>query len=410
MNEIEKWLNGRIGLNFRSGLERMQRAVDLLGNPEGAYPVIHVTGTNGKGSTIAFMRNLFADQGKKVASFTSPHMISVHDRICINGFPISDADFVRLGRQIQEMERELVKTHDQLSYFEILTLLAFLYFREEQVDLALIEVGIGGLLDTTNVLDGQVAVVTSVGLDHQETLGQTITAIAEQKAGIFKNGCSAVIGPLPEEARQVCEQRAASLDLDLYEYGRDFSFSEGSFKNQDLLLSHVTLGLQGAYQEENAALALQAFLLFMKQMGWEIDFSLLPSSLQKTHWAGRLEEISPNIYLDGAHNLPALARLVEFIKGQKGKTCSLLFGALKRKDYSGMLAYLQENLPEVQVTVTSFDYGESVGQAEAADFDYVANYRAFIENFKQEQTADQVLFVTGSLYFIAEVRAYLQSV
>ena len=403
MNEIEKWLNGRIGLNFRSGLERMQIAVDLLGNPEGAYPVIHVTGTNGKGSTIAFMRNLFADQGKKVASFTSPHMISVHDRICINGFPISDADFVRLGRQIQEMERELIKTHDQLSYFEILTLLAFLYFREEQVDLALIEVGIGGLLDTTNVLDGQVAVVTSVGLDHQETLGQTLTAIAEQKAGIFKNGCSAVIGPLPEAARQVCEQRAASLDL-------AFSFSDGSFKNQDLLLSHVTLGLQGAYQEENAALALQAFLLFMKQMGWEIDFSLLPSSLRKTHWAGRLEEISPNIYLDGAHNLPALARLVEFIKGQKGKTCSLLFGALKRKDYSGMLAYLQEALPEVQVTVTSFDYGESVGQAEAADFDYVADYRAFIENFKQEQTADQVLFVTGSLYFIAEVRAYFQSV
>ena len=375
MNEIEKWLNGRIGLNFRSGLERMQRAVDLLGNPEGAYPVIHVTGTNGKGSTIAFMRNLFADQGKKVASFTSPHMISVHDRICINGLPISDADFVRLGRQIQEMERELVKTHDQLSYFEILTLLAFLYFREEQVDLALIEVG-----------------------------------IAEQKAGIFKSGRSAVIGPLPEEARQVCEQRAASLDLDLYEYGRDFSFSDGSFKNQDLLLSHVTLGLQGTYQEENAALALQAFLLFMKQMGWEIDFSMLPSSLRKTHWAGRLEEIRPNIYLDGAHNLPALARLVEFIKGQKGKTCSLLFGALKRKDYSGMLAYLQEALPEVQVTVTSFDYGESVGQAEAADFDYVSDYRAFIENFKQEQTADQVLFVTGSLYFIAEVRAYLQSV
>ena len=410
MNEIEKWLNARIGLNFRSGLERMQRAVDLLGNPEGAYPVIHVTGTNGKGSTIAFMRNLFADQGKKVASFTSPHMVSVHDRICINGLPISDADFVRLGRQIQEMERELVKTHDQLSYFEILTLLAFLYFREEKVDLALIEVGIGGLLDTTNVLAGQVAVVTSVGLDHQETLGQTITAIAEQKAGIFKKGCSAVIGPLPEEARLVCEQRAAALGLDFYEYGKDFSFSNSSFKNGDLLLSHVVLGLQGAYQEENAALALQAFLLFMKQRGWEIDFSVLPSSLRETHWAGRLEEISPGIYLDGAHNLPALTRLVEFIKEQKGKKCNLLFGALKRKDYSGMLAYLQGALPEVQVTVTSFAYGESVGQGEAANFDYVADYREFIERFKREQAADQLLFITGSLYFIAEVRAYLYRV
>ena len=407
MNEIEEWLNSRIGLNFRSGLDRMRRAVDLLGNPERAYPVIHVTGTNGKGSTIAFLRNLFADQGKKVASFTSPHMVSIHDRICINGLPISDADFIRLGRQIQEMERELNKSHDQLSYFEILTLLAFLYFREEKVDLALVEVGIGGLLDTTNVLAGQVAVVTSVGLDHQETLGQTLTAIAEQKAGIFKKGCSAVIGPLPEEARLVCEQRAAVLGLDFYEYGKDFSFSNSSFKNGDLLLSHVVLGLQGAYQEENAALALQAFLLFMKQRGWEIDFSVLPSSLRETHWAGRLEEISPRIYLDGAHNLPALIRLVEFIKEQKGKKCNLLFGALKRKDYSGMLSYLQEALPEVQVTVTSFAYGESVGQGEAANFEYVADYREFIESFKREQAADQLLFITGSLYFIAEVRAYL---
>jgi len=252
--------------------------------------------------------------------------------------------------------------------------------------------------------------VTSVGLDHQETLGQTLTAIAEQKAGIFKKGCSAVIGPLPEEARLVCEQRAAALGLDFYEYGKDFSFSNGSFKNGDLLLLHVVLGLQGAYQEENAALALQAFLLFMKQRGWEIDFSVLPSSLRETHWAGRLEEISPGIYLDGAHNLPALTRLVEFIKEQKGKKCNLLFGALKRKDYSGMLAYLQEALPEVQVTVTSFAYGESVGQGEAANFDYVADYREFIERFKREQAADQLLFITGSLYFIAEVRAYLYRV
>ena len=409
MNEIEKWLNCRIGLNFRSGLERMQRAVDLLGNPERAYPVIHVTGTNGKGSTIAFMRNLFADQGKKVASFTSPHMVSIHDRICINGFPISDADFVRLGRQIQEMERELVKTHDQLSYFEILTLLAFLYFREEQVDLALIEVGIGGLLDTTNVLDGQVAVVTSVGLDHQETLGQTLTAIAEQKAGIFKSGRSAVIGPLPEEARQVCEQRAASLDLDLYEYGRDFSFSDGSFKNQDLLLSHLILGLQGVYQEENAALALQVFLLFMKQMSWEIDFSMLPSSLQKTHWAGRLEEISPNIYLDGAHNLPALERLVEFIqeKIQQGYQPQILFGALKRKDYSGMLGYLTDHLPDTALYVTSFDYQGSLEEQDLSDYHRVASYRDFIDDFEKSAGEKDLLFVTGSLYFISEVRAYL---
>ena len=206
MNEIEEWLNSRIGLNFRSGLGRMQQAVALLGNPERSYPTIHVTGTNGKGSTIAFMRRLFAEHGRKTGSFTSPHMISIHDRICINGQPIASADFIRLGQQVQKMEQELLKSHDQLSYFEILTLIAFLYFKEQAVDLALIEVGIGGLLDTTNVIRGDIAVISSVGLDHQETLGRSLTAITEQKAGIFKSGRPAVIGPLPEEARLVCEQ------------------------------------------------------------------------------------------------------------------------------------------------------------------------------------------------------------
>lgn len=167
MNEIEEWLNSRIGLNFRSGLERMQQAVTLLGNPERSYPTIHVTGTNGKGSTIAFMRQLFAGHVRKTGSFTSPHMISIHDRICINGQPIASADFIRLGQQVQKMEQELLKSHDQLSYFEILTLIAFLYFKEQEVDLALIEVGIGGLLDTTNVIRGDIAVISSVGLDHR---------------------------------------------------------------------------------------------------------------------------------------------------------------------------------------------------------------------------------------------------
>ena len=140
MNEIEEWLNSRIGLNFRSGLGRMQQAVTLLGNPEQSYPTIHVTGTNGKGSTIAFMRQLFAGHGRKTGSFTSPHMISIHDRICINGQPIASADFIRLGQQVQKMEQELLKIHDQLSYFEILTLIAFLYFKEQEVDLSLIHI------------------------------------------------------------------------------------------------------------------------------------------------------------------------------------------------------------------------------------------------------------------------------
>ena len=409
MNEIEEWLNSRIGLNFRSGLGRMQQAVALLGNPERSYPTIHVTGTNGKGSTIAFIRQLFAGHGRKTGSFTSPHMISIHDRICINGQPIASADFIRLGQEVQKMEEELLKSHDQLSYFEILTLIAFLYFKEQEVDIALIEVGIGGLLDTTNVITGDIAVISSVGLDHQETLGRSLTAIADQKAGIFKPGRLAVIGPLPEEARLVCEQRTQELGIELYQYGRDFSLTNQSFSNSTMTLSNLELGLKGGYQEENAGLALQAFLLFMQQQGWEIDPARIRTALQETRWAGRLEEAGPGIYLDGAHNLPALERLVEFIQSQNDKECLLLFGALKRKDYSAMLAYLREALPDVQLTITSFSDGDSLGQDEVEGFLYTEDYRQLIQNFQERQNDNQLLFITGSLYFIAEVRAYLTS-
>ena len=407
MNEIETWLESRIGLNFRSGLERMRQAISLLDHPEENYPIIHVTGTNGKGSSIAFMSQLFVEHKKKVGTFTSPHMVSIYDRICVNHKPISDKDFVRIGRRIQAMERQLLRIQAPLSYFEILTLIALLYFEEEQVDVALIEVGIGGLLDATNVVIGDVAVVTSVGLDHQETLGDSIVAIAEQKAGIFKKKERAVIGPLAEEARRVCELRADELGVVLYEYGRDFSFSKGQFSNQDKMIVGLQLGLKGTYQEENAAVALQSFLLFMKQQNWQPQVKWIRKALQETHWAGRLEYFERGIYLDGAHNLPALSRLVEFIRQQGQKEIFLLFGALKRKNYQGMLSYLQQELPHVQLLVTTF---EDDGAANEQDFTnglYIASYQDFIEQFIKSANDNQLLFVTGSLYFIAEVRAFL---
>ena len=164
MNKIEQWMNSRIGLNFRSGLDRMEQAVSLLGRPDKAYPILHVTGTNGKGSTIAFLRQLLMAHEKKVGTFTSPHMISIHDRICIGDQPISDEDFTRIGQEVQQMEQTLLQTQDQLSYFEIICLMALLYFKEQGVDVVLLEVGIGGLLDTTNVVTGEIAVITSIGL------------------------------------------------------------------------------------------------------------------------------------------------------------------------------------------------------------------------------------------------------
>ena len=407
MIEVEKWLHSRIGLNFRSGLGRMQRAVDLLGNPEQTYPIIHVTGTNGKGSTIAFMRELFASHGKKVGTFTSPHIVSIHDRICINGDPVSDADFIRLADQVKTMEQELLETHDQLSFFELLTLIALLCFKEQEVDLVLLEVGIGGLLDTTNVVTGEIAIITSIGLDHQETLGDSLTAIAEQKAGIFKLGKSAVIANLAPEAQIVCQKISEDLGVTLYQADKDFSFKSGDFSSSLADLTQLKLGLEGAYQEENAALALQAFLLFMVQRNEKVDQEPVRAALQATKWAGRLEAVTEHIYLDGAHNLPALERLVEFIqeKIQQGYQPQILFGALKRKDYSGMLTYLTEHLPDVDLYVTSFDYQGSLEEQDFGDYTSIASYRDFIDNFESSAEEKDLLVVTGSLYFISEVRA-----
>ena len=409
MFEVEEWLHSRIGLNFRSGLGRMQRAVDLLGNPEKTYPIIHVTGTNGKGSTIAFMRELFVAHGKKVGTFTSPHIISIHDRICINGQPIADEDFVRIANQVKEMEKTLLETHDQLSFFELLTLIALLYFKEQRVDLVLLEVGIGGLLDTTNVVTGEIAVITSIGLDHQETLGDSLEEIAEQKAGIFKSGKKAVIAKFDPEAELVCQSKARELDVDLYQAGQDFTLKDSNFSSRLASFSRLEIGLEGTYQQENAALALQTFLLFMASREEGVEEELVRQALKETYWAGRLERIRPQIYLDGAHNLPALTRLVEFLqeKIQQGYQVRILFGALKRKDYQGMLGYLSEQLPQVELKVTGFDYQGSLDEKDVAGYDLIPSYGDFISEFEEKANDQDLLFVTGSLYFISEVRASL---
>ena len=409
MFEVEEWLHSRIGLNFRSGLGRMQRAVDLLGNPERTYPIIHVTGTNGKGSTIAFMRELFVSHGKKVGTFTSPHIISIHDRICINGQPIAEEDFIRIANQVKEMEKTLLETHDQLSFFELLTLISLLYFKEQGVDLVLLEVGIGGLLDTTNVVTGEIAVITSIGLDHQETLGDSLEEIAEQKAGIFKAGKKAVIAKLAPEAELVCHKRARELDVDLYQAGQDFTLNAGDFSSSLASFSQLEIGLEGAYQQENAALALETFLLFMASGGERVEEELVRQAFKETRWAGRLERIRPHIYLDGAHNLPALIRLVEFIQGkiQQGYQVRILFGALKRKDYQGMLGYLSEQLPQVELKVTGFDYQGSLDEKDVVGYDLIPSYGDFIREFEDKANGQDLLFVTGSLYFISEVRASL---
>ncbi|HFI2472856.1 TPA: folylpolyglutamate synthase/dihydrofolate synthase family protein [Streptococcus suis] len=400
---LENWLNTKQGQVFHYKMEKIEYALELLGNPQFAVPVIHVAGTNGKGSTIAFLRQLFQAHGMRVGSFVSPHMVSVHDRICIDSLPISDHDFQHYLQNIYDLEQEVAARYESFRYFEVMVLIMFLYFKDQQPDLALVEVGIGGLLDTTNVVAPALSLITSIGMDHQDLLGSTLREIAEQKAGIIKQNVPVVLGPLCPATTAICRQIAQDKQASVYQFGQEFTYKAGQFSNADLELSELVLGLAGSHQEENAAVALQTFLLYMTDIQKDIQPQLIKQALAQTNWAGRLELVvqEPKIYLDGAHNVPAIERLVEFIQEQE-EPVTILFSALRRKDFQEMLELLEEKLPHTPLVLTSFAYDGAVSEENRQGRDYVENYQQFIEDW---QSAGQgILIVTGSLYFISEVR------
>ncbi|HEM6138457.1 TPA: bifunctional folylpolyglutamate synthase/dihydrofolate synthase [Streptococcus suis] len=400
---LENWLNTKQGQVFHYKMEKIEYALELLGNPQFAVPVIHVAGTNGKGSTIAFLHQLFQTHGLRVGSFVSPHMVSVHDRICIDSQPISDHDFQHYLQKVYDLEQEVAARYEPFRYFEVMVLIMFLYFKDQQPDLALVEVGIGGLLDTTNVVAPALSLITSIGMDHQDLLGSTLGEIAEQKAGIIKESVPVVLGPLSPETTAICRHIAQDKQASVYQFGQEFTYKAGQFSNADLELSELVLGLAGHHQEENAAVALQTFLLYMTNIQKDIQPQLIQQALAQTSWPGRLELVAqePKIYLDGAHNVPAIERLIDFIQEQD-EPVTILFSALRRKDFQEMLGLLEEKLPHTPLVLTSFAYDGALSEENRQGREYVEDCQQFIEDW---QSAGQgILIVTGSLYFISEVR------
>ncbi|MDW8759966.1 folylpolyglutamate synthase/dihydrofolate synthase family protein [Streptococcus suis] len=400
---LENWLNTKQGQVFHYKMEKIEYALELLGNPQFAVPVIHVAGTNGKGSTIAFMRQLFQAHGLRVGSFVSPHMVSVYDRICIDSQPISDYDFQHYLQKVYDLEQEVATRYEPFRYFEVMVLIMFLYFQNQQPHVALVEVGIGGLLDTTNVVAPALSVITSIGMDHQDLLGSTLGEIAEQKAGIIKENVPVVLGPLCPETIAICRQIALDKQAPVYQFGQEFTYKAGQFSNTDMDLSELVLGLAGPHQEENAAVALQTFLLYMASIQKDIQPQLIQQALAQTSWPGRLELVAqePTIYLDGAHNVPAIERLIEFIQEQE-EPVTILFSALRRKDFQEMLELFEEKLPHTPLVLTSFAYDGALSEENRQGRDYVENYQHFIEDWQSSKQG--ILIVTGSLYFISEVR------
>lgn len=416
MQKVREWIVDRMKYKRKYGLERMRAVMSLLGNPQEDYPIIHVTGTNGKGSTIAMLSSLFVHHGQKVGAFVSPHLIDYTDRFLINGNVMSEEDFEIVGNLVQQAEATLIDEYEPLSFFEIMTAMALVYFSRKKVEIALLEVGIGGLLDTTNIIHSTMSVITSIGMDHEEMLGNTLEEIAIQKTGIFKQNQVVILGNLPTEALQVAEVVGKAYNCDLHTFEREFKiepFEDGFiFTNADTRIHISYLNLKGKYQLENAAVALECFLRFEKKFQLPIELSAIQESFQTVTWPGRMEVVhqSPTVILDGAHNIHALKRFVETVKqhGELEAQQTILFSALKRKHYKEMVDYLRKELPEARLVVTTFDYAGAIERTDypSSEIEFVENTQQFIENYINKRSDQETLWITGSLYFISFIRKF----
>ena len=411
---IQEWLKKSEGIPRKHGLYRMVAILEELGNPERQLKSIHIAGTNGKGSTAAMITAFAKAHGLRVGTFTSPHMDSIRERIQLDGVPLEEEPFWQAASVVREVESRLFEEWGSFNYFEILTAMMFVVFQQEAVDLAIIEVGIGGLLDNTNVGHPLVSVITTIGFDHQDLLGSTLEEISKQKAGIIKAGQQVVVGPVTRECMDVIREIASEKGATVQAFGEDFSLVEDSYQDTVLTISLKQLALNGAFQKENATVAIRAFRSWMDATGRSVQPEFIDSALRVVSWPGRMEVLqeTPLVIIDGAHNLPAIERLVQNMTAHVGKKQTLLFSALTRKDSQQMLAKLQEALPDVNIILTSFhpSKGQSIARSDVEAYldsrkiSYEESFEEVIDRFASSTDDESELWVTGSLYFIAEVR------
>ena len=411
---IQEWLKKSESIPRKHGLYRMEAILEALGNPELGLKSIHIAGTNGKGSTAAMITAFAKAHGLRVGTFTSPHMDSIRERIQLDGVPLEEEPFWQAASVIKEVESRLLEEWGAFNYFEILTAMMFVVFQQEAVDLAIIEVGIGGLLDNTNVGHPLVSVITTIGLDHQDLLGSTLEEITAQKAGIIKAGQQVVVGPVTRECMDVIRSTASKQGATVQAFGKGFSLVEDLYQDIELTIPLEQLALNGTFQKENATVAIRAFRSWMEATGRSVQPEFIEAALRVVYWPGRMEVLqeTPLVIIDGAHNLPAIERLVQNMTARVGKKQTLLFSALTRKDSQQMLLRLQESLPDVNIILTSFhpsrDLSISKSDVEAYldshKISYEESFEDVIDRFASATDDKSELWVTGSLYFIAEVR------
>ncbi|VJJ24079.1 dihydrofolate synthetase [Streptococcus pneumoniae] len=428
MKEFE---NNQWIVNYRTdqphfGLERMVELLALRGNPHLKLKVIHIGGTNGKGSTIAFLKNMLEKLGLRVGVFSSPYLIHYTEQISINGESIPEDRLEALMADYQSLlEGEVAANLQGTTEFEIITAIAYDYFASEQVDLAIMEVGMGGLLDSTNVCQPILTGITTIGLDHVALLGDTLEAIAEQKAGIIKQGMPLVTGRIAPEALAVIDRIAEGKDAPRLAYGTDYQVRHQESVVTGEVFDYTSAvrqgrfqtSLLGLYQIENAGMAIALLDTFCQEDGRELasnDF--LGQALEETSWPGRLEIVSrdPLMILDGAHNPHAIKTLLVTLQERFADYHKeILFTCIKTKALEDMLDLLGA-MPDTELTLTHFADSRATDEsvlkeaAKSRNLSY-QDWHDFLEqNLTDKKEEKQtVRIVTGSLYFLSQVRAYL---
>ncbi|WP_226646564.1 bifunctional folylpolyglutamate synthase/dihydrofolate synthase [Mesobacillus subterraneus] len=424
-----EWIHARLRLGMKPGLSRMEWMLERLEHPERRIKTIHVGGTNGKGSTVTFLRSILQTAGFRVGTFTSPYFEQFNERISINGQPISDEELVELTNVIKPLADEL--DHTELggpTEFEVITAMSIYYFAKmSPVDVVIYEVGLGGRFDSTNVIHPLLSIITSIGLDHTAILGDTYEQIAFEKAGIIKNGVSVITGVKQPEALDIIKRKAMEGKSPIYHLGNEFtagsreSLERGekfTFSSMFGQIHDLKTTMIGSYQVDNAACAVMASQVLVSYYSFMIEEEHIRDGLIEAYWPGRLEVLSedPLVLIDGAHNEEGINALAIEIKSRfADKKNSILFAALKDKKLDKMIASLEEAAD--QLTFTTFDFPRAASAEDLMEVGRndgnkrIANdYKDFLSMKINELTKDEILIVTGSLYFLSEVRPFIMRV
>lgn len=404
-----------------TGLRRTRLLLDQLGSPDRAYPIIHVAGTKGKGSTCAFIESMTRHCGLRTGLFATPQLHSVRERTLIDAQPISESRFAEtLGRVAAAVE-QVERAHPEagsLTAFEISTAQSLLAFAEAGVDLAVVEVGMGGRLDATNVVHPAVTVITPVSFDHQAILGDTLSKIAGEKAGIIKPGIPVIAAQQDSEATATIIAIANRHDAPMLLAGRDWSsdWRDGltTLSGPWGRIAGVRLGLKGPHQALNAGTAMKALWRFNRNLF--ADHARLRAGLESVSWPGRFEQIadSPPVIVDGAHNAASIQVLVEALRHEfPGCPATVILGSYRDKDLSGMLAALRPLSPALITTrsasLRARDPDEIAATAREQGFDVTTapTVAAALDLATERVAPNGVIVATGSFSVVAEARDHL---